>query len=168
MKSLLWSMERQQHSTNTSCSEVKEMNALQIENGSLGFIETLHKQWWSLQHSLHPLAYTWAELHFQRYNNGPNDPKGNENIIFTMVKYEETFYATTRSLFSGKMKILSSIWWSMARHSMATTRSLFFWENENIIFTLVKYGKTFYGHHMKLFSGKNKKNKICCMLNLHR
>ena len=27
---------------------------------------------------LRPLAYTWAELHFQIYHNGPNDPKGNE------------------------------------------------------------------------------------------
>ena len=25
-----------------------------------------------------PLAYTRAELHFQIYHNGPNDPKGNE------------------------------------------------------------------------------------------
>ena len=33
-----------------------------------------------------PLAYTKAELHFQRYHNGHNDPKGNENIICTMVK----------------------------------------------------------------------------------
>ena len=30
-----------------------------------------------MQHCLRPLAYTWAELHFQRYHNGPNDPKGN-------------------------------------------------------------------------------------------
>ena len=49
-----------------------------LENGSLGFIETLHKQQWSLQHCLRPLAYTWAELHFQIYHHGPNDPKGNE------------------------------------------------------------------------------------------
>ena len=64
------------HGTNTSCSETK--NTLRIENGSLGFIETLHKQQWSLQHCLRPLAYTWAELHFQMYHNEPSDPKGNE------------------------------------------------------------------------------------------
>ena len=29
-------------------------------------------------HCLRNLAYTWAELHFQRFHNGPNDPKGNE------------------------------------------------------------------------------------------
>ena len=32
-------------------------NTLQLENGSLGFIETLHKQHSSLQHCLRPLAY---------------------------------------------------------------------------------------------------------------
>ena len=31
-----------------------------------------------LQHCLRPLAYTWAEFHFQIYQNGSNDPKGNE------------------------------------------------------------------------------------------
>ena len=40
-----------------------------LENGSLGFIETLHKQ-----HCLRPLAYTRAELCFQIYHNGLNDP----------------------------------------------------------------------------------------------
>ena len=49
----------------------------------LSLTETLLKQWWSLQHCLHPLAYTWADHHFQRYHSGPNDPKGNENIICT-------------------------------------------------------------------------------------
>ena len=29
---------------------------------------------------------------FQRNNNGPNNPKGNKNIICTMVKYGESFY----------------------------------------------------------------------------
>ena len=38
----------------------------------------LHKQQWSLQHCLRPLAFTWAELYFQRFHNGPNDPKGNK------------------------------------------------------------------------------------------
>ena len=33
-----------------------------MENGRLGFIETLHKQYWSLQHCLHAPAYTWAEF----------------------------------------------------------------------------------------------------------
>ena len=46
-----------------------------LENGSLGFTDILHKQWWNLQHCLCPLAYTWAELHFQIYYKGPNDAK---------------------------------------------------------------------------------------------
>ena len=39
------------------------------EIGSLGFIETLHKQKWSLQQCLRPLTYTWAELYFQIYHS---------------------------------------------------------------------------------------------------
>ena len=49
--------------------ENKQRVHYRLENGSLGFIETLHKQ-----HCLRPLAYTRAELHFQIYHNGPNDP----------------------------------------------------------------------------------------------
>ena len=40
-----------------------------------------------MQHCLCPLAYTWAELHFQRYHNGPSDPKRIENITCIMVMY---------------------------------------------------------------------------------
>ena len=58
---------------------MKTKNTLQIGNGSLGFIETLHKQWWSLLHAYVPFR-TWAELHFQRYRNGRSDPKGSKNV----------------------------------------------------------------------------------------
>ena len=47
----------------------KQRTHYRLENGSLGFIETLHKQWWSLQHCLRLLGYTWAERQFQRYHN---------------------------------------------------------------------------------------------------
>ena len=33
-----------------------------------------------------------AELHFQIYHNGPSDPKGNENIICTIVKYGKLIF----------------------------------------------------------------------------
>ena len=56
-----------------------------------GFIETSQAVM-NFATQLTPLAYTWAEFHFQRYHNGPSDPKGNENIILTMVKYGEKFY----------------------------------------------------------------------------
>ena len=50
------------------------------------FIETYHKQLWSLQHCLRPQAYTWADIHFQRYCNGLNDPKGNYNLLYAQVR----------------------------------------------------------------------------------
>ena len=43
-----------------------------------------------MQHCLCPLANTLAELHFQ--HNMPSDSKENENKVYTMVKYGETFY----------------------------------------------------------------------------
>ena len=51
-----------------------------------------------MQPCLRPLAYRLAELHFQRYYNGSSDPKGNENITYTMVKYGETFYGRHTAL----------------------------------------------------------------------
>ena len=56
----------------------KENTDDRLENWSLGFIETLHKQLWSLQRCLRHLAYTWAVLRFRRYHNGRNDPQENE------------------------------------------------------------------------------------------
>ena len=52
---------------------LEENNILQIETGSLGFIETLQKLNWSLNHCLLPLAYTCE----QNYRSGTHDPKRN-------------------------------------------------------------------------------------------
>ena len=51
-----------------------------------------------------PLAYI-EQLHFLRYHNRPSDPKRNENIIWTLMKYTETFYTEKHSPVSIYTKI---------------------------------------------------------------
>ena len=104
---------------NSSCNEIKAKkkkiaygtkNAVQIDNGSLGFTEILNKQYRCLQHCLRPLAYTWAdrEIHQDRHmplNSSCNEIKakkkkiayGTKNIVqiengslgFTEILYKQ-------------------------------------------------------------------------------
>ena len=63
-----------------------------LESGRHGFIETLHKQEWSLQHCLRPLAYTWAEFHFQIYHNESNELKGKTITVCRHINKYYTLY----------------------------------------------------------------------------
>ena len=59
-------------------------NTQNNKNLRLGFIKSLCMQ---------PLAPAYVVFDFQSDQNGLNDPKGNKNIIYTVMKYSETFYS---------------------------------------------------------------------------
>ena len=48
-----------------------------------------------MQHCLCPLAYILSRTPFSKIPQWPSDPKGNENIICTMVEYGETYKSET-------------------------------------------------------------------------
>ena len=79
--------------SNRPCHAKRCLRAYAEWAGSGHSAQPHYDPWYrSFQYCLRPLSYTWAELYFQRYHIGPNEPKGNENIICTMMKYGETFY----------------------------------------------------------------------------
>ena len=41
---------------------------------------------------LKPSSVYMSEIHLQRYHNGLSNPKGNKNLICTMVMFGKTFY----------------------------------------------------------------------------
>ena len=55
--------------------DCKQRTHYGLENGSLGFIETLHKQFATL---LTPSSVYMSRTPIPNIHNGPNDPNGNE------------------------------------------------------------------------------------------
>ena len=75
-------------------------NCKESENGSLGLIETVHWQYWNVQHGKRPLAPALAEFHFQiNYNKLqlmiPKDQK--ISITVPRTKYGDTFKSASSS-----------------------------------------------------------------------
>ena len=51
-----------------------------------------------------PLAIYEQNSIFKKYHNGPDDPKVNYNIIYTMVKFVDTFYGRNTALAPAAVK----------------------------------------------------------------
>ena len=74
---------------NTGCGLRKKetKNTKETENRTFGFIRSLQIQLCSLLGYIRPLSSAFAVFDFQNNQIGLNDPNGNKNIMYSMMKF---------------------------------------------------------------------------------
>ena len=70
------------------------------ENGILGFIDTIHWQYWNVQHCQRPLVPAWAEFHFHIQRTTTYYPKYQK--VSTTVLWRRRYWT---ALFSSATNV---------------------------------------------------------------